>query len=438
MKTSNYLAQLPQEAVIKHVQAFRDYDLITLDLPAPRQRLCPHCGSIDCIIKDSGSWQTVRHIPSHHRGTAVSFHKRRLFCKTCRTTFYENPYWVHPSLHMTQALYDSILLDLTEPLSFSAIARQNCVTPSIVQSVFETVHFGLPRKLPETICIDEFKGNSGIWSSGYHKWRLSKYQCSISDGNAHAVIDILQEISGTAVNRYFHRFSLEERRQVRYFCCDMSNGFVSVARKNFPNAKICIDPFHVVKRLNDMVDQVRIRCQNQFQNNGNMQNYRKIKNLSRLLKTCEYRQAAYWGTHLRENQQRLQDAFVIAPDLLEAYDALQFFHDILGSFPFSVQSEELTEWIKTYASSDVEEVRSAACTIRHWRGYIQNSWKYKKSNGLSEGLNNRIKVIKRVAFGLHSFDSLRTRVLLTCGKLQLSKDLLSILENAKVGKELRL
>lgn len=62
MKTSNYLAKLPQEASIRQVQAFRDYDLITLDLPAPRQRLCPHCGSIDCVIKDSGSWQTVRHI----------------------------------------------------------------------------------------------------------------------------------------------------------------------------------------------------------------------------------------------------------------------------------------------------------------------------------------------------------------------------------------
>ena len=64
----------------------------------------------------------------------------------------------------------------------------------------------------------------------------------------------------------------------------MRGGFVSVAKNNFPNAKICIDPFHVIQRLNDMVDQVRIRCQNQFQNNGDIQNYRKIKNLSRLLK----------------------------------------------------------------------------------------------------------------------------------------------------------
>ena len=161
MKTCNYLTKLPQEATIKKVETFRYYDLITLDLPVPKQRLCPHCGSSDCIIKDSGAWQTVRHIPYGHRGSAITFHKRRLFCKDCCTSFYETPYWVHPSLHITQALYDSILLDLLEPISFTEAARRSCVSPDTVQSVFESIRFGLPKKLPETICIDEFKGNSG-------------------------------------------------------------------------------------------------------------------------------------------------------------------------------------------------------------------------------------------------------------------------------------
>ena len=84
----------------------------------------------------------------------------------------------------------------------------------------------------------------------------------------------------------------------------------------------------------------------------------------------------------------------------------------------------------------MEEIRSAACTIRHWRSYIQNSWKYGKSNGLSEGLNNKIKVLKRVSFGLHSFDAFRRRILLTCGRLRLSQDPFSVLENAKAGKEI--
>lgn len=38
-------------------------------------------------------------------------------------------------------------------------------------------------------------------------------------------------------------------------------------------------------------------------------------------------------------------------------------------------------------------------------------WKYGKSNGRSEGLNNKVKVLKRVAFGLHNFDSFRRRIL---------------------------
>ena len=397
MKTSNYLAKLPQEATIKSIQVFKDYDLISLDVPTASQRLCPHCGSDDCVIKDSGTIQTVRHIPCNHRGTVVSFHKRRLLCKDCHSSFYETPYWIHPSLRMTQALYDSILLNLIQPLSFSEISRRNLVPQSAVQSVFQFIHFGLPAKLPETICIDEFKGNSGVWSPKSHRWYRNKYHCSISDGDSHSVIDVLDQISGVYLNKYFHQFSLEQRKRVKYFCCDMSNGFVSVSRKNFPDARICIDPFHVVKRLNEMVDDVRLRYQRQF-----------------------------------------QDAFEVAPDLLEAYDSLQFFHDILASWPYSVQYEELTEWIKQYTASNVEKIHSAACTIRHWRGYIQNSWKYGKSNGLSEGLNNKVKVLKRVAFGLHSFESFRKRILLTCGKLRLSKDPLSVLEDARNGKEIRL
>ena len=291
MKTSNYLAKLPQEATIKSIQVLKDYDLISLDVSIPSQRLCPHCGSNDCVIKDSGTIQTVRHIPCNHRGTVVSFHKRRLLCRDCHSSFYETPYWIHPSLRMTQALYDSILLDLIQPLAFSEIARRNHVTQSTVQSVFQSIQFGRPSRLPETICIDEFKGNSGVWNSKSHRWYRNKYHCGISDGDSHSVIDVLDQISGVYLNKYFHKFSLEQRKHVKYFCCDMSNGFVSVSRKNFPNARICIDPFHVIKRLNEMVDEVRLRYQRQFQDTGDSENMKKVKGIIRLLKTKEYNQA---------------------------------------------------------------------------------------------------------------------------------------------------
>ena len=187
-----------------------------------------------------------------------------------------------------------------------------------------------------------------------------------------------------------------------------------------------------------MVDAVRRRYQHKFQDMGETENYKKVKNIIRLLKTKQVNQQVYWGTHYNENLERLENAFSVAPDLREAYDALQHFHDITDSFPYSVQFDGLTEWISLYTASEIEEIHSAACTIKHWRGYIQNSWKYQKSNGLCEGLNNKIKVLKRVSFGLHNFETFRKRILLTCGKVKLTHDPASVFDNAKTGREIRL
>ncbi len=106
------------------------------------------------------------------------------------------------------------------------------------------------------------------------------------------------------------------------------------------------------------------------------------------------------------------------PDLNEAYQALQCFHYINDMTILALQRAQLTEWLEVYCSSEVPEIRHVANMVRHWRGYIQNTWKYNKSNGVCEGYNNRIKVLKRICYGLHNFESFRKRILLTCGSTQ--------------------
>lgn len=118
--------------------------------------------------------------------------------------------------------------------------------------------------------------------------------------------------------------------------------FVSVSRKNFPNAKIFIDPFYIVKRLGDIVDDIRFHYQHQFQYTGDTESLKKLKGIIRLLKTRKYNQVKYWGARFHDNKQRLQDAFDAAPDILEIYDSLQFFYDILASWLHFVQHKKLT------------------------------------------------------------------------------------------------
>jgi len=171
----NHLVNLPDRLTIDRIIRHEHCDEYFVSYVPPDIRRCPHCGSTDCVIKDSGCTQTVRHTASHRRGTLVTFHKRRLRCKACGHSFFENPDWIHPTLHMTLALYYQIVMDLMQKSAIKAIAETNCVMPAAVSSVLNSISFGLPRQLPETLCIDEFKGSSGEWQPGRSRWHVNRY-----------------------------------------------------------------------------------------------------------------------------------------------------------------------------------------------------------------------------------------------------------------------
>ena len=171
----------------------------------------------------------------------------------------------------------------------------------------------------------------------------------------------------------------------------MHNGYVSTAKEIFPHATICIDMFHVINRLNEAVDAVRRRLQNVYRESA-PETYELLKHTAYLLKTKESNQVSIWKSHVQDKRNRLQRALDSAPDLKETYEALQRFHQINEMKEYTLQRAELTEWISGCLSSDVPELKSAANTVIHWRTYIQNSWKYNRSNGPCEGLNNKMQV----------------------------------------------
>ncbi|MBR0205228.1 MAG: transposase [Clostridia bacterium] len=65
------------------------------------------------------------------------------------------------------------------------------------------------------------------------------------------------------------------------------------------------------------------------------------------------------------------------------------------------------------AAVDLPEFEPMMRVLRNWSKYILNSFDCGYTNGFTEGCNNKIKVIKRIAFGYRSFHNLRQRILLT-------------------------
>ena len=112
-----------------------------------------------------------------------------------------------------------------------------------------------------------------------------------------------------------------------------------------------------------------------------------IKNSQRILITSPFNESAYWNRNADLRKERLDQIFSIAPDLKVAYDALNEFYVVASIPAFNGQRNQLSEWLTTHLSCDIPEIRQAAKSIEFHRKGIENSWRFKKSNGPTESLN---------------------------------------------------
>ena len=95
-----------------------------------------------------------------------------------------------------------------------------------------------------------------------------------------------------------------------------------------------------------------------------------------------------------------------------AYQLKELFLDIIHHTTYEGAKFQFINWIELCKESKIEEFIEASKTIENWLEYIVNSFIDKRySNGYTEGLNNKIKVIKRVGFGYKNFKFFRLRLL---------------------------
>jgi len=98
--------------------------------------------------------------------------------------------------------------------------------------------------------------------------------------------------------------------------------------------------------------------------------------------------------------------------LLQAYALKEMFYRFMAS-PSSAQTEKiLHEWLEAERKLDIPEFKACSRMLRNWKPYILNTFDLPYSNGFTEGCNNAIKTLKRVAFGFRNFTNLRARILL--------------------------
>ena len=385
---SNFITQLLNLKGIKVTKISHGNSFVKIYITTePRKHTCPACGSKTSRIHDYRE-QTIKDLPLQFKHTYLVLRKRRYVC-SCGKRFYES-YSFLPRYHrMTNRLAFFICQELTKLTSLTSVAKSANVSVSTVIRIFNHINYGIPT-LPKVLCIDEFKGNA----------ETGKYQCILVDGEKNKVLDIIPDRCQSDLVSYFKRFSREERNKVKFFVCDMWQPYVDLAKVFFPKAIIIIDKYHFIRHVTWAIENVRKRIQKSMTTT-----LRKYYKRSRKLILTRYHKLK------DENKEAVDLMLLYNDDLRIAHKLKEWFYEICQSDKYSYQCMELAKWIQNAESSGIPEFEKCADTYRRWHKEIKNAFKYGYTNGPTEGFNNKIKVLKRISFGLKNFYRFRNRIL---------------------------
>ena len=373
---------------------------------------CPKCGKHTKSVHDRLKPITLKYVKAFEFITYIVLIKRRFICHGCKYKFTEQVTIQRENKNISNKVEQKVLKDLKQyNLSLKYIAEENNISDNTVRNILKEHTKDYPKNiinLPRVISFDEFKADT----------KEGKYAFVLNDPIHKETLDVLSNRKKEYLIQYFTY--CENRHSVEYVISDMYEPYRIVTTIMFPKAKYVVDPFHYTRYIMDALDKVRIRLQDNY--GYNSKEYRILKNKKNVSLLRRYSNEIDWFTYTKRFKNN-HLVYVLKYDLREnildideelkmSYQLKELFLDITHHATYENVKSQLINWIALVREQNIEEMSEAANTIENWLEYICNSFIDKRfSNGFTEGLNNKIKVIKRVGFGYKDFDFFRLRLL---------------------------
>lgn len=226
--------------------------------------------------------------------------------------------------------------------------------------------------------MDEFKGNADG----------EKYQLAIYDRNK-KLVTILKNRKSNTIREFF--FTLDVKPKI--VVTDLFMQFRNVIRSSLGDVEIVADKYHFVRQVEWMIRDLRTRMYNSDIK------FKELKKYWKLLATSPSR--------LSDKQLDVLARLKKLDSSIEScYGYKEHFYRIMETDEIIEFRVEFEGFIEKLESSEIKESLYLGSTFRNWQKEIENSVKYGINNGFVEGNNNKIKVIKRVSYGIKKFKTL--------------------------------
>ena len=355
--------------------------------------VCPRCQRCCSRVQDSRP-RCIRDLPILERPVVLWLHLRRFECAECHHRPWEKSETFGAHVKWTERLYTHVRQEYLHGCPCRALAhRYGLSERTVFRWTFERSQGGRPRKLGRALGIDEYARRKG-----------HRYNTLIVDLDRGKPIATFKGRRAEDVLAWFKSRPQAERDQVEVVVGDMSKTYASAIQQLFGEQVHVIDRFHVVQLAVDALDGVLRSVQKQLA----PEEAKDLKKLrKRWLKSADQ-------LHVDELIARYEWRRRF-PELRETIDWVQDLRQWFDRKYDKPAREAFCKLIERASQSAQESLQRVAGTFNRWFEPIVRYIRHRYTNGMTEGFNNKIKLIQRMAYGWRNEHNRRKRILAWCG-----------------------
>jgi transposase len=366
---------------------------VTFCVDQSRERLrCSHCGSEE-VWSQGGVERTFHTLPIGGKPVDIQFKVPRVLCFACGLVRQVKLGFADPKKSYTRA-FERYVLELSRHMTIKDVANHLQVGWDLVKDIQARSlkrRFGTPKlgKLKK-IAIDEIAIAKG-----------HRYVTVVLNLRSGAVVFVGDGKGVDALEPFWKRLK-RSHAKVKAVATDMSPAYIAAVRNNLSGAIHVFDHFHVIKLFNDKLSALRRQLYHDL--SGPAQTLLKgIRWL--LLKNPENLDPK------KSEEERLQEALRLNQPLATAYYMKEDLRQIWSQENKRDARRVLRDWLARARVSGVRMLERFADTLEEHQEGILNWYHYRISTGPLEGTNNKIKTMKRQAYGFRDREFFKLKIL---------------------------
>ena len=363
-------------------------DTITLSIESTLEgRKCPRCGRY-CADLHENHPRVVRDLPISGKICYLRFVRRRFFCPVCNKPFSEPLGFVQEHRDYTNRYQEQIFHQVREN-NITSVQRFEDLTYDQIESIFLT-------EARERIPANPFANlkRLGIDEISLRKGKQD-FVLVLTNLDTAEVVDVLEKRTQGKLRARLGQLTEQERSQIAEVAIDMWEPYCNVCEELLPNAIITVDRFHVAKAVNEELKKLKNQEKQQQPQVIKGAHYPLLKNQENL-------------THTQ--QEKLDQVYETCSTLRMAHRLKECLRHIF-EYPSTKEKaiQRLQKWSRIAEREHLfPKFRK---TLSNWMDKIANYFQHRTTSAMVEGINNKIKLIKRRAFGFRNFQNFRLRVI---------------------------